>query len=64
MGKPYSLDLRECIVGYVAAEHACRAAGRARRRQYGLCRITAREGTFLSNRKVVPPAGSASWRSI
>lgn len=28
MGKPYSLDLRERIVGYVAAGHSCRAAGR------------------------------------
>lgn len=28
MGKPYSLDLRERIVGYVAEGHAARAAGR------------------------------------
>ena len=28
MGKPYSLDLRERIVDYVAAGHSCRAAGR------------------------------------
>lgn len=28
MGKPYSLDLRERIVGYVAAGHSARAAGR------------------------------------
>lgn len=28
MGKPYSLDLRERIVGYVAAGHSCRAASR------------------------------------
>lgn len=28
MGKPYSLDLRERIVAYVAAGHSARAAGR------------------------------------
>jgi transposase len=28
MGKPYSLDLRERIVGYVAEGHSARAAGR------------------------------------
>lgn len=28
MGKPYSLDLRERIVGYVEAGHSARAAGR------------------------------------
>lgn len=28
MGKPYSQDLRERIVGYVAAGHSARAAGR------------------------------------
>lgn len=28
MGKPYSLDLRERIVGYVAQGHSARAAGR------------------------------------
>lgn len=28
MGKPYSVDLRERIVGYVAAGHSARAAGR------------------------------------
>jgi transposase len=28
MGKPYSLDLRQRICGYVAAESSCRAAGR------------------------------------
>ena len=28
MGKPYSSDLRERIVGYVGAGHSCRAAGR------------------------------------
>ena len=28
MGKPYSLDLRQRICGYVAAGNSCRAAGR------------------------------------
>jgi transposase len=28
MGKPYSLDLRERVCGYVAAGHSCRAAAR------------------------------------
>ena len=28
MGKPYSLDLLERIVRYVAAGHSCRSAGR------------------------------------
>lgn len=28
MGKPYSMDLRECIVAYVEAGHSCRAAAR------------------------------------
>jgi transposase len=28
MGKPYSLDLRQRICGYVAAGNSCRAVGR------------------------------------
>jgi len=29
MGKPYSLDLRQRVVGHVAAGRSCRAVGRA-----------------------------------
>ena len=60
MGKPYSLDLRQRICGYVAAGNSCRAAGRI----FGVSAATAvryaadhRERGDLSPKPQGRPAG-------
>ena len=52
MGKPYSLDLRHRICGYIAAGNSCRAAGRV----FGVSAATAvRYGADQRERGAVAP---------
>ena len=68
MGKPYSLDLRHRICGYVAAGNSCRAAGRI----FGVSAATAvryaadqrERGEVAPKPQGRPVAGLGSWHCI